>query len=181
MPHDTTAPQNPNTTPTNPPGNMTTTGTGNDQPAIWLLNARIPHTAQYHACNCWRTGCGELDVFEVLAPGGDKVSTSVHAAYAGPNGGGGGVGDANYFARPVDRDAPVRVAVVLDGGRGEVGVHVLGRGEGEFPGELDLGVGGWGLGLRKGVGAGRGSGEGGGGTGEDEEEEGVGSLFRVEG
>ncbi|KAG7292614.1 hypothetical protein NEMBOFW57_002649 [Staphylotrichum longicolle] len=113
MPHDTTVPQNPNTTPTTPPGNTTTTGTGNDQPAIWLLNARIPHTAQYHACNCWRTGCGELDVFEVLAPGGDRVSTSVHAAYAGPNGGGGGVGDANYFARPVDKDAPVRVACTL--------------------------------------------------------------------
>lgn len=39
-----------------------------DMPAIWLLNAHIPRTAQYSLdanCSCWRSGCGEFDIFEV--------------------------------------------------------------------------------------------------------------------
>lgn len=38
-------------------------------PAIWLLNAHIPRTSQYSNnvnCSCWRSGCGEFDVFEVM-------------------------------------------------------------------------------------------------------------------
>ncbi|EMG50039.1 PGA52 GPI-anchored protein 52 [Candida maltosa Xu316] len=38
-------------------------------PAIWLLNAHIPRTAQYSNnvnCSCWRSGCGEFDIFEVM-------------------------------------------------------------------------------------------------------------------
>lgn len=38
-------------------------------PAIWLLNAQIPRTAQFPtngSCSCWGSGCGEFDVFEVL-------------------------------------------------------------------------------------------------------------------
>lgn len=40
-----------------------------DMPAIWLLNAKIPRTAQYSNnvnCSCWRSGCGEFDVFEIM-------------------------------------------------------------------------------------------------------------------
>ncbi|EGW33561.1 uncharacterized protein SPAPADRAFT_60900 [Spathaspora passalidarum NRRL Y-27907] len=40
-----------------------------NMPAIWLLNAQIPRTAQYSNdvnCSCWRSGCGEFDVFEVM-------------------------------------------------------------------------------------------------------------------
>lgn len=40
-----------------------------NMPAIWLLNAHIPRTAQYAMdvnCSCWRSGCGEFDIFEVL-------------------------------------------------------------------------------------------------------------------
>ncbi|KAI3403743.1 hypothetical protein KGF56_003468 [Candida oxycetoniae] len=39
-----------------------------NMPAIWLLNAQIPRTAQYSLnvnCSCWRSGCGEFDIFEV--------------------------------------------------------------------------------------------------------------------
>ncbi|KAK6876435.1 GPI-anchored protein 52 [Candida tropicalis] len=40
-----------------------------NMPAIWLLNAHIPRTSQYSNnvnCSCWRSGCGEFDVFEVM-------------------------------------------------------------------------------------------------------------------
>ncbi|KAK4035404.1 hypothetical protein C8A01DRAFT_17933 [Parachaetomium inaequale] len=149
MPHNTTPPD---------PGN--TTSPGNDKPAIWLLNARIPYTAQYHPCNCHASGCGELDIFEVLSPGHDKAKSTVHSVYSG--------GDSNYFERPVDPARPVRVAVVFDGdgdddddeGKGAVSIIVLGQGEGEFPEGLG----------RDGV---RGLRAAGG-----DEGEGVGSLFR---
>lgn len=100
-----------------------------DMPALWLLNARIPYTQQYGACSCFATGCGELDVLEVLSPSGTRCKSTFHAAYAG--------GDSNYFARPLD--APVRVAVVFDGSSGSVSITVLGAdnaqglGVGDFP------------------------------------------------
>lgn len=40
-----------------------------NMPAIWLLNAQIPRTSQYSTsvnCSCWRSGCGEFDIFEVM-------------------------------------------------------------------------------------------------------------------
>jgi hypothetical protein len=40
-----------------------------NMPAIWLLNTKIPRTQQYGDCSCWKTGCGEFDIFETLAPG----------------------------------------------------------------------------------------------------------------
>ncbi|KAM7208089.1 target of Sbf [Naviculisporaceae sp. PSN 640] len=95
-----------------------------DMPAIWMLNARIPLTSQYHACSCWASGCGEFDVVEVLDPGNDKAKTTFHAVAGG--------GDGNYFARPV-KDT-VTVAVVFDGEAGAVSVKVLsGQTGGEFP------------------------------------------------
>lgn len=47
-----------------------------NMPAIWLLNARIPRTAQYSQnpnCSCWRSGCGEFDIFEVKNNTGSQV------------------------------------------------------------------------------------------------------------
>ena len=38
-----------------------------NMPAIWLLNAHIPRTAQYSMnvnCSCWRSGCGEFDILK---------------------------------------------------------------------------------------------------------------------
>ncbi|CDK28057.1 unnamed protein product [Kuraishia capsulata CBS 1993] len=43
--------------------------TSYNMPAIWLLNAQIPRTAQYpinSSCSCWSSGCGEFDIFEVM-------------------------------------------------------------------------------------------------------------------
>ncbi|CUM63887.1 uncharacterized protein PRCAT00001475001 [Priceomyces carsonii] len=40
-----------------------------NMPAIWLLNAHIPRTSQYALnvnCSCWRSGCGEFDIFEIM-------------------------------------------------------------------------------------------------------------------
>jgi hypothetical protein len=36
-------------------------GFNGDMPALWILNADIPRTAQYgpEDCNCWSSGCGE--------------------------------------------------------------------------------------------------------------------------
>ncbi|KAK3300872.1 uncharacterized protein B0H64DRAFT_421849 [Chaetomium fimeti] len=112
----------------------------------------------YNTCSCWSTGCGELDIFEVLSPGHDKAKTTVRATYQG--------GDPNWFERPVDASRPVRLAVVFDGQRGAVEIMVLGRGEGDFPEVLAAGG-------REGVrGLGDGDGDGGGG---------VGSLYRMGG
>ncbi|KAM7219178.1 putative TOS1-like glycosyl hydrolase (DUF2401) domain containing protein [Rhypophila decipiens] len=102
-----------------------------DMPAIWMLNAKIPYTAQYHACSCWSTGCGEFDVVEVLDPGNDKAKTTFHSVF-------GGVGDGNYFSRPVDES--VTLAVVFDGEMLAVSVKVLGKNwggaSGSFPERL---------------------------------------------
>jgi len=65
-----------------------------NMPAIWLLNAQIPRTVQYGPadCSCWTTGCGEFDIFEVLAPGDARCKSTLHGNVQG--------GDSNYFARP---------------------------------------------------------------------------------
>lgn len=78
---------------------------GNNQPALWFLNALIPRTQQYGSCSCWANtaGCGELDIFEVLDSGDARMESSVHSAFAG--------GDSDYFTRPTT--GTVKVAVVL--------------------------------------------------------------------
>lgn len=69
----------------------------NDMPAVWMLNAQIPRTLQYGAesCSCWSTGCGELDLWEVLNTGNDKMLATLHAFSNGQG------GSSNYFDRPV--------------------------------------------------------------------------------
>ena len=65
----------------------------------------------------------ELDVLEVLAPGGDKAKSTFHSVFSG--------GDSNYFARPAG--GTVTVAVVFDSTAGAVSVKVLGSEGKDFP------------------------------------------------
>ncbi|KAK4897797.1 target of Sbf [Elasticomyces elasticus] len=76
-----------------------------DMPAIWSLNALIPRTLQYGAadCSCWTSGCGEFDLFEVLAAGDQRMKSTLHGNIAG--------GDSDYFKRP--SDAPIKAAMIL--------------------------------------------------------------------
>ena len=77
-----------------------------NMPAIWMLNAQIPRTLQYgnEDCSCWSSGCGEFDMFEVLAPGDQRAKSTLHGNKAG--------GDSNYFARP--ESGTIKVAMVLN-------------------------------------------------------------------
>lgn len=76
-----------------------------NMPAIWMLNAQIPRTLQYgnEACSCWETGCGEFDIFEVLAAGDSRCKSTLHGNIAG--------GDSDYFARPFT--GTIKAALVL--------------------------------------------------------------------
>lgn len=60
--------------------------------ALWLLNGKIPRTGQYHECSCWKSGCGEFDVLEVLAPGDDKCKSTFHYTNS--------IGNSDYIKRP---------------------------------------------------------------------------------
>lgn len=76
-----------------------------NMPAVWMLNAQIPRTLQYgnEDCSCWSSGCGEFDMFEVLAPGDARAKSTLHGNKAG--------GDSNYFARPMN--SPIKVGMIL--------------------------------------------------------------------
>lgn len=76
-----------------------------NMPAIWMLNAQIPRTLQYGNadCSCWTSGCGEFDIFEVLAPGDTRCKSTLHGNIQG--------GDSDYFDRPVD--STIKAAMVL--------------------------------------------------------------------
>ncbi|KAF2675270.1 hypothetical protein BT63DRAFT_409371 [Microthyrium microscopicum] len=79
-----------------------------DIPAIWMLNGKITRTGEY-TCNCWSSGCGELDIFEVLSSGNNKCISTMHAGQANTQ----GAGFPDYFDRPVD--SFVKAAVLLKG------------------------------------------------------------------
>lgn len=100
-------------------------GFNGNMPAIWALNADIPKTAQYGACSCWDSGCGELDVFEVLQGKHDGVKTHYHSKQGANGGKYGGGGSPDYFARPYDGE--VTLAVVFNGGKA-VSINVLPKG-----------------------------------------------------
>ncbi|CZT19551.1 related to TOS1 Target of SBF [Ramularia collo-cygni] len=76
-----------------------------NMPAIWMLNAQIPRTLQYGKpeCSCWTTGCGEFDIFEVLAAGDTRCKSTMHGNIAG--------GDSDYFERPVT--GTIKAALLL--------------------------------------------------------------------
>lgn len=88
-----------------------------DMPAIWLLNAKIPRTLQYGdaSCSCWSTGCGELDLFEVITSGSNQLVNHLHDGQ-GTNSqtaqGGGGTSD--YLLRPYD--STMKAAVIFQNG-----------------------------------------------------------------
>lgn len=81
--------------------------TNGNMPAIWMLNAQIPRTLQYGQadCSCWTTGCGEFDIFEVLAPGDMRCKSTLHGNING--------GDSDYFKRPTD--STIKAALVMNG------------------------------------------------------------------
>ncbi|KAK5658765.1 hypothetical protein OQA88_1576 [Cercophora sp. LCS_1] len=108
---------------------------GDDMPAIWMLNAKIPYTSQYGACSCWKSGCGEFDVFEVLEKGGTKAKSTFHSVKGG--------GDSNYFVRP---GGVVRLAVVFDAAAGTVAVKLLGGLGQDKTGAEKMGMGAMGMG-----------------------------------
>ncbi|QID84336.1 target of Sbf [Saccharomyces pastorianus] len=77
-----------------------------DMPAIWLLNAKIPRTLQYGdaSCSCWKTGCGEMDLFEILTANSDKLISHIHDGQDG--------GTQDYFNRPTD--GSLKAAVIFN-------------------------------------------------------------------
>jgi len=91
-------------------------GLNSNMPAIWTLNAKIPRTAQYGACSCWDSGCGELDLFEVLQGAPNELKSHYHSKQgaSGPMGYGGG-GSRDYVARPYNKF--IKGAVVFDGNK----------------------------------------------------------------
>ncbi|PGG98570.1 hypothetical protein AJ79_08823 [Helicocarpus griseus UAMH5409] len=93
------------------------TGWNEDMPAAWMLNAAIPRTLQYGKaeCSCWKSGCGELDVFEILDSGNMRAKSTLHGNVAG--------GDSNYFNRPTS--GPITVAVVFNSESSSAHIKVL--------------------------------------------------------
>ncbi|PHH74422.1 hypothetical protein CDD80_3095 [Ophiocordyceps camponoti-rufipedis] len=94
---------------------MPSDGDGNDMPAIWLLNGRIPRTVQYGDCSCWSTRCGEVDVFEALETGGTKCKSTFHLSRRG--------GSSDWFKRPTDRY--ITVAVIFHHDTASVTIKIL--------------------------------------------------------
>ncbi|KAM5355463.1 hypothetical protein ACJ41O_002109 [Fusarium nematophilum] len=99
-------------------------GFNGDMPALWALNARIPRTMQYGDCSCWTTGCGEADIYEVLASGDTKCKSTFHLKN--------GAGSSDYFDRPVDKY--IKVATVFDERTSSVAIK-------ELPDDFDFSAG----------------------------------------
>lgn len=87
-----------------------------DMPAIWLLNAKIPRTLQYgdEECSCWKTGCGELDLFEVITSGSDELICHLHSGQGKDGSAQGGGGSSDYFQRPTS--GSMKAAVIFSDG-----------------------------------------------------------------
>ena len=88
-----------------------------DEPAVWMLNAKIPRTSQYGnaACSCWESGCGEFDIFEALDDGSARMKSTLHDNASG--------GDSDYFERPTT--STMKVAVVLSSSSSTIHIQVL--------------------------------------------------------
>lgn len=89
-------------------------GYNQDMPAIWMLNAKIPRTLQYgdSSCSCWKTGCGEFDLFEILTAGSDKLITHIHSGQGSDGTSSGGGGTQDYFSRPTS--GSMKAAVIFN-------------------------------------------------------------------
>ena len=79
-----------------------------DMPAFWMLNTQIVNTGQYSNCSCWKTGCGEWDIHEVLEQGATTGYATMHMGQnfngQAPNG----------FARPIS--TTMKVGVIISNG-----------------------------------------------------------------
>ncbi|GMM38186.1 hypothetical protein DASC09_055250 [Saccharomycopsis crataegensis] len=86
-----------------------------DMPAVWLLNAKIPRTLQYGdaSCSCWSTGCGELDLWEVVTSGSSQLTNHLHDGQGKDGTRYGGGGSSDYFTRPTSDY--VTLVAVFDG------------------------------------------------------------------
>ena len=76
------------------------------------MNAQVALTSQYgqnQNCSCWSSGCGELDVLEVLDSGNTRCKSTLHMWPAG--------GSSDYFERPVNDT--IKVGVIFYG-KGEL-------------------------------------------------------------
>ncbi|KAI9835021.1 MAG: target of Sbf [Sclerophora amabilis] len=92
-----------------------------NMPSIWLLNADIPRIEQYGDCSCWKSGCGEFDLFEVLRPEPEqknKAKSTIHRS-AGAN----SAGNSDYFERPCDKT--IKVAAVMRGSNKNAHIVIL--------------------------------------------------------
>ncbi|GEQ66496.1 hypothetical protein JCM33374_g159 [Metschnikowia sp. JCM 33374] len=73
-----------------------------NMPAIWFLNAKIPRTSQYgsdSSCSCWNSGCGEIDIFEVMnSSTTDQLYSTIHD-YQGTGDINNGIQANGYFYR----------------------------------------------------------------------------------
>ncbi|EGV65819.1 hypothetical protein CANTEDRAFT_92156 [Yamadazyma tenuis ATCC 10573] len=89
-----------------------------NMPAIWLLNSNIPRTSQYGTnvnCSCWRSGCGEFDVFEIMnytSSQVGKLRSTIHD-YQGTDDIETGIQVPGYFSR--DYKGTMIGGVVFDG------------------------------------------------------------------
>jgi len=109
------------------PHDVTGSTINDDMPAIWALNSKIPRTFQYgigdgqkfpfQTCSCWESGCGELDLFEVLEGAKNYLKTHYHSQQGNQGG-----GSEEYFPRPVDKF--VKAAVIFNGDK-EVTIRIL--------------------------------------------------------
>lgn len=97
-------------------------------PAFWMLNAQIPRTLQYGKaeCSCWKSGCGEFDIIEVLDAGNMRAKSTLHGNISG--------GDSNYFNRPTE--GTITVAVVFNGETNSAHIKVLDD-DVDFPAVID--------------------------------------------
>ena len=92
-------------------GQPSSTNLNPNMPSIWLLNSKIPRTAQY-GCNCAR-GCGEFDLFEVLSntnENGQDTSCMMKSTFYSQKQ---SLGSSDYFQRPTD--GTVKGAVIMSG------------------------------------------------------------------
>ncbi|KAL9623212.1 MAG: hypothetical protein Q9160_002527 [Pyrenula sp. 1 TL-2023] len=87
---------------------------GPDCPALWALNHRIPFTQQYGNCSCW-PDCGELDIFETLDSGNNRMKATFHGINSG--------GHSDYFERPTEKT--MKAAVLFDATFNSVYILVL--------------------------------------------------------
>ncbi|OEJ83073.1 Protein TOS1 [Hanseniaspora osmophila] len=104
------------------PTSTKSSSSNNDMPAIWMLNAKIPRTLQYGNadCSCWSTGCGELDLFEILSSGSDKLISHIHDGQGKDGSSYGGGGSQDYFTRPTS--GTMKAAVIFDS---DSSIHIV--------------------------------------------------------